>query len=239
MSVLNIRMRHKKCLTVFLALLMLMPVHTGCASEAEKGLDNTEVWQIYESEEYLILDDETYQSWLDGNPVIYPTVTSVNRENVKVNGVKSDKQLLEYTIPDELMQNDRIFAALMLEANKYIGYPFVYGASNPNEGFDCSGFVCWVFIRSGVYNTGRRGATGLHTLCNEIEPEDLRPGDLVFFHGTMGPDVKGITHVGIYVGNQMMIHAGDPVGFADLEDEKWQKCFECYGRLPYREESNE
>ena len=123
MSVLNMRMRHKKCLTGFLALLMLMPVHAGCASEAEKGLDNTEVWQIYESEEYLILDDETYQSWLDGNPVIYPTVTSVNRENVKVNGVKSDKQLLEYTIPDELMQNDRIFAALMLEANKYIGYP--------------------------------------------------------------------------------------------------------------------
>ena len=89
-----------------------------------------------------------------------------------------------------------------------------------------------VFIRSGVYNTGRRGATGLHTLCNEIEPEDLRPGDLVFFHGTMGPDVKGITHVGIYVGNQMMIHAGDPVALADLKSAQWAKKIYAFGRLP-------
>ena len=104
------------------------------------------------------------------------------------------------------------------------------------EGFDCSGFVSWVFIHSGVYNTGRRGATGLHTLCEEVDPEDVRPGDLVFFHGTMGPDVKGITHVGIYVGNHMMIHAGDPIGFADLEEERWQKWFDCYGRLPFEED---
>lgn len=167
----------------------------------------------------------------------YRPITSVGRNNVRVNGVVSKNTLLEYTVPDELLQADPNFAALMLEADKFIGYPFVYGASNPKEGFDCSGFVSWVFIHSGVYNTGRRGATGLHTLCTEVEPEDIRPGDLVFFHGTMGPDVKGITHVGIYVGNNMMIHAGDPIGFADLEDEKWQKCFDCFGRLPYEEEA--
>ena len=158
------------------------------------------------------------------------------RENVKVNGVKSRNELLEYTIPDELLLADANFAALMMEADKYIGYPFVYGASNPKEGFDCSGFVSWVFIHSGVYNTGRRGATGLHTLCDEVDPEDIRPGDLVFFHGTMGKEVKGITHVGIYVGNHMMIHAGDPVGFADLEDEKWKGWLDCYGRLPFEED---
>ena len=172
----------------------------------------------------------------EGELVQLHTVTSVGRENVKVNGVKSRNELLEYTIPDDLLLADANFAALMMEADKYIGYPFVYGASNPKEGFDCSGFVSWVFIHSGVYNTGRRGATGLHTLCDEVDPEDIRPGDLVFFHGTMGKEVKGITHVGIYVGNHMMIHAGDPVGFADLEDEKWQGWLDCYGRLPFEED---
>ena len=156
---------------------------------------------------------------------------------MKLHGVKSKNKLLEYTIPDELLLSDGNFAALMMEADKYIGFPYVYGASNPHEGFDCSGFVSWVFIHSGVYNTGRRGATGLHTLCEEVDPEDVRPGDLVFFHGTMGPEVKGITHVGIYVGNHMMIHAGDPIGFANLEDDRWQKHFDCYGRLPYEEET--
>ena len=167
------------------------------------------------------------------------TVTSVGRENVRLHGIISDNQLLEYTIPDELIDENPAFAVLMMEADKYIGYPYVYGASNPKEGFDCSGFVCWVYIRSGIYNTGRRGATGLHTLCTEVDPEEVRPGDLVFFHGTMGPEVKGITHVGIYVGNHMMIHAGDPVGFADLEDERWQKVFDSYGRLPFEEDADE
>ena len=195
-----------------------------------------------EPDEVFTMDDVLiYLDGDDGCGELVPlhTVTSVGRENVKLHGVKSKNQLKEYTIPDELLMADSNFAALMMEADKYIGYPYVYGASNPREGFDCSGFVCWVFIHSGVYNTGRRGATGLHTMCEEVDPEDIRPGDLVFFHGTMGPDVKGITHVGIYVGNHMMIHAGDPVGFADLDEEKWQKRIDCYGRLPFEEELNE
>ena len=199
-----------------------------------KGEEIPEV--LYEDAEYVIIEDDVF---IELNPAdsVYPPITSVDRGNIRVNGVISKHPLLQYTIPAELLQADPIFAALMLEADKYIGYPFVYGASNPKEGFDCSGFVSWVFIHSGVYNTGRRGATGLHTLCTEVEPEDVRPGDLVFFHGTMGPDVKGITHVGIYVGHNMMIHAGDPIGFADLEDEKWQKYFDCYGRLPIEEDA--
>lgn len=188
--------------------------------------------------EFTIDDCYVYLNGDDGNGELVPlhTVTSVGRENVKLHGVKSKNKLLEYTIPDELLLSDGNFAALMMEADKYIGFPYVYGASNPREGFDCSGFVSWVFIHSGVYNTGRRGATGLHTLCEEVDPDDIRPGDLVFFHGTMGPEVKGITHVGIYVGNHMMIHAGDPIGFANLEGDRWQKHFDCYGRLPYEEE---
>ena len=120
-----------------------------------------------------------------------------------------------YEIPDEVLAADANFAALMAEAEKYIGYPYVWVGSSPETSFDCSGFVCWVFRASGVYDTGRRGATGLFYLCSEVSAEDARPGDLVFFQGTMG-DVKGITHVGIYVGNQWMIHCGDPIGFAEL-----------------------
>ena len=136
-----------------------------------------------------------------------------------------------YEIPAEVLEADANFAALMAEAEKYIGYPYVCGSS-PETSFDCSGFVCWVFRTSGVYDTGRRGATGLFHLCSEVSAEDAQPGDLVFFQGTMGA-VEGITHVGIYVGNHWMIHCGDPVGFADLSASKWQRRLYAYGRLPY------
>ena len=137
-----------------------------------------------------------------------------------------------YEIPAEVLEADANFAALMAEAEKYIGYPYVWGGSSPETSFDCSGFVCWVFRTSGVYDTGRRGATGLFNLCSEVSTEDAQPGDLVFFQGTMG-DVEGITHVGIYVGNLWMIHCGDPIGFADLSASKWQRRLYAYGRLPY------
>ncbi len=220
----------KRFISAILCLVMLMWMIPVSGENAE---DESQ------EREFTIDDCYVYLNGDDGNGelVLLHTVTSVGRENVKLHGVKSKNKLLEYTIPDELLLSDGNFAALMMEADKYIGFPYVYGASNPREGFDCSGFVSWVFIHSGVYNTGRRGATGLHTLCEEVDPDDIRPGDLVFFHGTMGPEVKGITHVGIYVGNHMMIHAGDPIGFANLEDDRWQKHFDCYGRLPYEEET--
>ena len=153
-----------------------------------------------------------------------PVITSVGRTCVRIHGVKSNNALLPYTIPATLLEEDEEFSALMTEAEKYIGYPYVMDASNPDYGFDCSGFVCWVYMQSGVYDTGRRGANGLFDLCEVIEPEDAKPGDLVFFEHTMG-STPGITHVGIFVGNHMMIHAGDPVGFADLSTEKWRKRF--------------
>ncbi len=136
-----------------------------------------------------------------------------------------------HAIPQELLDADPAFAALMEEANKYVGYPYVWGGSNPETSFDCSGFVSWVYTQSGVYNVGRKGATGLYNLCEEVSSEDVRPGDLVFFQGTMGPDVEGITHVGIYVGDHWMLHCGDPIGYADLTEERWVKWFHSYGRL--------
>lgn len=138
-----------------------------------------------------------------------------------------------YDIPQALLDADPIFATLMAEANQYIGYPYVWGGASPETSFDCSGFVSYVFTNSGVYNTGRLGATGLYSVCRKISPEEAKPGDLVFFQGTMGDDVGGITHVGIYVGDNKMIHCGSPIGYADLTESYWRKHFFAYGRIPY------
>lgn len=138
-----------------------------------------------------------------------------------------------YEIPQETLDADSAFAALMEEANKYVGYPYVWGGASPETSFDCSGFVSYVFTNSGVYNTGRLGATGLHGLCRTVSAGEVRPGDLVFFEGTMGDRVVGITHVGIYVGNNRMIHCGSPIGYADLTESYWQQHFHSYGRVPY------
>ena len=138
-----------------------------------------------------------------------------------------------YEIPQETLDADAAFAALMEEANKYVGYPYVWGGASPETSFDCSGFVSYVFTNSGVYNTGRLGATGLRGLCRSVSAEDVRPGDLVFFEGTMGEREDGITHVGIYVGNNRMIHCGSPIGYADLTESYWRQHFHSYGRVPY------
>jgi hypothetical protein len=138
-----------------------------------------------------------------------------------------------YDIPQETLDADPIFARLMEEANKYVGYPYVWGGSSPETSFDCSGFVSYVYTNSGVYNTGRLGARGLHSLCRTVTEDEVKPGDLVFFAGTMGEKVDGITHVGIYVGNHHMIHCGSPCGYADLNDSYWQQHFFSYGRVPY------
>lgn len=141
-----------------------------------------------------------------------------------------------YDVPAATLAADPDFAALMQAAQKYIGYPYVWGGSKPSTGFDCSGFVCYVYTQAGLYDKGRRGATGLYKLCEQVSAEDARPGDLVFFKGTMGAEVKGITHVGIYVGDQMMLHCGKPVGYADLDDPQWVRHFYAYGRLPAAEQ---
>lgn len=155
-----------------------------------------------------------------------PTASPVNKTSPK-----RKRAPTLHEIPQELLDADPDFAALMEEANKYVGYPYVWGGSTPETSFDCSGFVSWVFTQSGVFNVGRKGATGLYNLCEEVSSEDVHPGDLVFFQGTMGPDVAGITHVGIYVGDHWMIHCGDPIGYADLSEERWVKWFHSYGRL--------
>ena len=133
-----------------------------------------------------------------------------------------------YEIPASALQ-DETFAALIAEAEKYLGYPYVWGGSNPNTSFDCSGFVSWVLTNSGLSNTGRLGAQGLYNICTPVS--NPQPGDLVFFTGTY--DTPGVSHVGIYVGNSMMLHCGDPISYSNLNSSYWQSHFYAYGRPPY------
>ena len=138
------------------------------------------------------------------------------------------KQPTYYDIPPEALKDDR-FAAMMEEATKYIGYPYVWGGSSPSTSFDCSGFLSWVVNHSG-WNVGRLGAQGLYDYCTPVSPSQARPGDLVFFKGTY--DTPGVSHCGLYVGNHVMLHCGDPISYTSLDSSYWQSHFYSYGRLP-------
>lgn len=134
-----------------------------------------------------------------------------------------------YQIPGEAL-SDPSFAALIGEAEKYLGYPYVWGGSSPSTSFDCSGFVCWVFSNSGVHNLPRTTAQGIYNQCARVSPADAKPGDIIFFNGTYDSGVP-VSHVGIYVGNNMMIHCGNPIQYASIGTSYWQQHFYAFGRL--------
>ena len=135
----------------------------------------------------------------------------------------------DYEIPPEALEDEQ-FAAMIAEAEKYLGYPYVWGGSSPSTSFDCSGFVSWVINNCGVgWNVGRLGADSLRHICTAVSSANARPGDLIFFQGTY--DTTGASHVGIYVGNGMMIHCGDPIQYASINTSYWQSHFLSFGRL--------
>jgi len=136
----------------------------------------------------------------------------------------------DYEVPAAYL-DDETFATLIAEAEKYLGYPYVWGGSNPDTSFDCSGFVSWVLTNSGLVNTGRLGAQGLCNVCTRVSSADVRPGDLVFFVGTY--DTPGVSHVGIYVGDGVMLHCGDPIQYTSLNTSYWRQHFYTYGRPNY------
>ena len=133
-----------------------------------------------------------------------------------------------YTIPGEAL-TDETFRRLITEAEKYLGYPYVWGGSSPSTSFDCSGFVCWVFKNSGVYPLNRTTAQGIYDQCTPVRPVDAKPGDIIFFKGTY--NTSEVSHVGIYVGNGMMIHCGNPIQYASVNSSYWTQHFYAYGRL--------
>ena len=160
-----------------------------------------------------------YMSTLGNRPDLFPDSEYVSKRQ---NGYT------DYEIPPEALE-DEVFAAMIAEAEKYLGYPYVWGGSSPSTSFDCSGFVSWVINHSG-WNVGRLGAQGLCNICTLLSSANVKPGDLVFFKGTY--DTDGVSHVGIYVGNNMMIHCGDPISYTNLNSSYWQTHFYAYGRLP-------
>ena len=135
----------------------------------------------------------------------------------------------DYDIPGEALTDTR-FANMIREAEKYLGYPYVWGGSSPSTSFDCSGFVSWVINNCGNgWSVGRLTANGLMGVCDIIPRSSAKPGDLIFFQGTY--DTSGASHVGIYVGNGMMIHCGNPISYASIETSYWQQHFYCFGRI--------
>jgi len=138
-------------------------------------------------------------------------------------------ELPEYGGNPGVAYDDATFQKIMDEATKHIGRAYVWGGSSPSTGFDCSGFVCWVYRVSGVYDMGRITALGIYSHCARVT--DPKPGDLVFFERTYST-TSPITHVGIYVGGGKMLHCGDPIGYADLSSNYWRSHFVAYGRLP-------
>ena len=167
---------------------------------------------------------------------MYATYMSVlgNREDLFGDSPYVDKYITnppaDYDVNPEYL-NDEKFATLITEAEKYLGYPYVWGGSNPDTSFDCSGFVSYVLTNSGLVNTGRLGAQGLYNVCTPVSKADAQPGDLIFFVGTY--DTPGVSHVGIYVGDGVMIHCGDPIQYTSINSSYWQQHFYAFGRPAY------
>lgn len=162
----------------------------------------------------------TYMATLGNRPELFPDSPYVD---LYLN--KTDQS---FDIPADAIPSDQV-AAMLREAQKYLGYPYVWGGSSPETSFDCSGYVCWVVNHSG-WNIGRLSAQGICNVCIPISAANAQPGDLVFFKGTY--DTPGVSHCGIYVGNNTMIHCGDPIKYANLNTNYWQSHFYCFGRLP-------
>ena len=173
-----------------------------------------------------IMDEETlsayslYMSTLGNRPDLFSGSQYPHASTLK--------EPTYYDVPPEALEDER-FAAMLKEAEKYIGYPYVWGGSSPSTSFDCSGFISWVINHSG-WNVGRLGAQGLYNICTPVSSSQAKPGDLVFFVGTY--DTPGVSHVGLYVGNSMMLHCGDPISYTNLNSNYWQSHFYSFGRLP-------
>ena len=164
----------------------------------------------------------TYMSTLGNRPDLFPDSSYVN--------AYYNTEYEVYEIPPEALADPQ-FAAMIEEAEKYLGYPYVWGGSSPSTSFDCSGFVSYVLNNCGVgWDVGRLGASGLLGICTRVSSANVQPGDLIFFEGTY--DTTGASHVGIYVGNNMMIHCGDPIQYARIDTSYWQSHFLAFGRLP-------
>ena len=158
-----------------------------------------------------------------------PTYSGGTTGSIGTGGGTSGSGGFKYDIPSEALSDEK-FARMIEEAEKYLGMPYVWGGSSPSTSFDCSGFVCWVINNSGNgWSVGRTTANGLRGKCSYVSPADAQPGDLIFFEKTY--NTVGASHVGIYVGNGMMIHCGDPISYTSINSTYWQSHFLGFGRI--------
>lgn len=204
----------------------------------------------------VIVDGEETQEWftyttctvkLENKILSHAPVYTMSRENMglyalymsthgNMDGIFRGAHCSElkdptiYEVPQELLDADPNFALLIEEANKRLGYPYVWGGYTPDTSFDCSGFVSWLFTSTGVRNIGHAGAKGLYSMSQHISPEEALPGDVIFFAGTIEGD-SGITHCGLYVGNGWMVHCGSPCTYARMDDSYHQEHFYAFGRM--------
>ena len=185
-------------------------VNKGLEVVIREGLNNDQ-WKRY----------EIFQDTLGGRPYLF------NGGLPPGGSDGSGAPGIDYQVPAEAL-TDEEFAAIYKEAQKYVGTPYVWGGSTPETGFDCSGYVCWVYNQNG-YDVGRTTANGLWNKSQHISEAEAKPGDLVFFEGTY--DTPGKSHVGIYLGNGMMVSAGDPIKYANIHSSYWQKYLSGFGRL--------
>ena len=185
-------------------------VNKGLEVVIREELDNDQ-WKRY----------EIFQDTLGGRPYLF------NGGLPPGGSDGSGTPGIDYQVPAEAL-TDEEFAAIYKEAQKYVGTPYVWGGSTPETGFDCSGYVCWVYNQNG-YDVGRTTANGLWNKSQHISEAEAKPGDLVFFEGTY--DTPGKSHVGIYLGNGMMVSAGDPIKYANIHSSYWQKYLSGFGRL--------
>ena len=230
-------------------------------TEPEKSLDPIRIkavfYSLYFGTDFSGLDDDMFSAFV--NCFVYTddagnlsAIKEMDEAYISISQLigraitESDKQningtylLIKYGyaasprlggIPGEAF-NDAIFAKLMNEATKFIGYPYAWGGSTPATSFDCSGFICWSYTQSGVYNLPRTTAQGIYNQCTPITADELKPGDLVFFKGTY-KSTTPVSHLGIYVGDNQMLHASDDgIGYADLSNSYWVRHRLGYGRL--------
>ena len=185
-------------------------VNRGLEVVIREELDNDQ-WKRY----------EIFQDTLGGRPYLF------NGGLPPGGSDGSGTPGIDYTVPAEAL-TDEEFAAIYKEAQKYVGTPYVWGGSSPETGFDCSGYVCWVYNQNG-YDVGRTTANGLWNKSQHISEAEAKPGDLVFFKGTY--DTPGMSHTGIYLGNGMMVSAGDPIKYANIHSSYWEKHLAGFGRL--------
>ena len=176
---------------------------------------------------YVMSEDQLalyamYMATLGNRPDLFGESDYVNRYYGNGNGGG-------YDIPPEALE-DEAFAAIIKEAEKYLGFPYVWGGSSPATSFDCSGFVSYVYNNCGIgWSFGRLSAEGIRQICSYVSPADAKPGDLIFFEKTY--NTTGASHIGIYVGNHTMLHCGDPIQYTSISSDYWQSHFLQFGRL--------